>query len=90
LGIHIFHNNISSHLKVYPNPVQEKLTVKLDNAVQKGFSIQLFDLYGKKLLQQTTRQQTLSIDVTQLVPGIYFLKVTSENQSLTRKINVLH
>lgn len=54
--------------KIFPNPVQDKLYLE---ELSKPVNIQLFDLNGRLLLETKTQY---SIDVSELVSGLYILQ----------------
>ena len=63
---------------VYPNPVKDRLTVKAEN-------LQLVEVYN--LVGQLVTTSTSSvIDLGGLNEGIYFVRVTSEGKTVTKRI----
>jgi hypothetical protein len=48
-------------------------------------SINIFDILGKKVFSQNTFT-TNSLNVSQLKSGVYFVKITAQNNSITKKI----
>ncbi len=66
-------------LKVFPNPVKEKLFL---SGLPANAQCSLYDLHGKQLLQ--TQEQ--EIDLTNLPRGIYLLQVKSDKKTAVRKI----
>jgi hypothetical protein len=77
-------------LQVYPNPVSQELKVSSQNSkVEAG---KIFDVLGKEVLSQepTTNNQQLTIDVSNLPNGIYFLTSIFEDKTVTKKIIVNH
>ena len=72
------------HIKVYPNPVQNQLTVSLgdDNA-----QLELMNQLGEKVYAaKLTGGQPANIDMASLGSGIYVLKIISGNNIYTHKI----
>lgn len=70
-------NDLSPIISIYPNPVQETLHINLNS---NQFAIAtIFDLQGKKLLQNTLENSTSTIDVKTLAPGLYFIVVKNGN-----------
>lgn len=67
------------HLKLYPNPVSHLLNILADPIPDK---IELTDTKGILILKSSD----LSVDMSAVHPGIYFLKVYFNNQILVRKI----
>jgi len=78
---------INLSVSAYPNPTTDYLTLIINDNVQtrhalSQLSYQLYDMNGK-LLQSTkiTGKQT-SIDMSNLVPATYFVKVVVQTQGL--------
>ncbi|WP_431243219.1 T9SS type A sorting domain-containing protein [Flavobacterium sp. P21] len=70
-------------LSLYPNPVTNgKVYISTKNDLEK--EIIIFDLLGKKVLQTHLTSRELS--VSDLVPGVYIIKISEENASATRKL----
>ena len=73
--------------KLYPNPAQNNFTVDLiDNTKQQ---LQIFDLTGKQILQQTITSKT-TVDVSSLDNGVYFVLLKNQTGISTQKIVVQH
>lgn len=68
-----------------PNPTNGQLNIEFHKTTP-NISIEVIDALGKKLIQQKFKvlDQT-TIDVSVLSSGIYFLKLTSEGISFTKK-----
>lgn len=70
-------------LSLYPNPVLNgKVYISTKNDLEK--EIIIFDLLGKKVLQTHLTSRELS--VSDLVPGVYIIKINEENATATRKL----
>jgi hypothetical protein len=69
---------VNVSFNVYPNPVNDKLYIETEATIE---SVTIYTVTGAMVGQQTTvnGQQTLSIDVTNLNSGVYFMKVVTEN-----------
>ena len=68
----------SSAITVYPNPVQEILTIKTLSAQAIGV---IYDLQGRLIYENILIQDTTTIDVSALKSGIYFLQLTDQNNN---------
>jgi PKD repeat protein len=69
-----------------PNPVNDQLTISNFQLIS---NIEIYNAVGEKLFfqQQTTNDKQQTVDVSQLPPGIYYVKVVDEkNNLMTRKI----
>jgi len=73
-------------VKVYPNPASTLLKIELQSNSEVTFN--LHDMYGRSILEQQYLKNDISIDVTNLKPGIYLLHVNSVNsqETLVKKI----
>jgi hypothetical protein len=70
-------------LSLYPNPVTNgKVYISSRNDLEK--EIVVFDLLGKKVLQAHLTSKELN--VADLTPGVYIIKITEENTTATRKL----
>ena len=72
-----------NELYFYPNPAREKVCIKTLNNVNK---VQLFDYTGQVVLEQTPNGNQFELDISGCKSGIYFIKVFSHNNLITRKL----
>jgi hypothetical protein len=77
-------NKVATY-SIHPNPAKNELFITAQNTTQ-NLKIKIFNIEGKLLSTQTLEiaNQT-SIDVSQLVSGIYFLNIEDENGNTTTK-----
>jgi hypothetical protein len=72
-------------LSLYPNPVTTgKVYVTSKNDLEK--EIIIFDVLGKKVLQ--TKIDTRELNVSNLLPGVYIIKIIEEEATSSRKLIV--
>ncbi|WP_347374081.1 GEVED domain-containing protein [Aequorivita sp. Q41] len=72
--------------KVYPNPVNALLNISAAKAIN---TIQVFDLAGKKVFSESPRSRTSQINVSGLEPGVYLMKLISDDSvSLVKVIKM--
>jgi Carboxylesterase family/Secretion system C-terminal sorting domain len=77
LGLHnVEGNNLIR--AIYPNPSFSKVTLAFVDGT-KEHSIQLVNLSGKRILSETCDAGSFTFEKGNLEPGLYFLKVISEN-----------
>ena len=70
-------------LNLYPNPVTNgKVYITSKNDLDK--EIIIFDVLGKKVLQ--TILSSKELNVSNLSPGVYIIKITEENATTSRKL----
>ena len=74
-------------LKVYPNSSNDRITIEYDHT--DDLVIEITDLLGKKFFSaKYIDQGSISIDVKNYKPGIYFYYIESKNESYKGKFIV--
>jgi hypothetical protein len=72
-------------LSLYPNPVTTgKVYITSKNDLEK--EIIIFDVLGKKVLQ--TKINSKELNVSNLLPGVYIIKIIEEEATSSRKLIV--
>jgi hypothetical protein len=75
----------SSDCRIYPNPVNNKLTIELqDNCIHNN-EIRLFDNVGRLILNEKFQGFKHTLDLGNLFPGTYLVKVTVNNEEIINK-----
>jgi hypothetical protein len=74
-------NEIQISLSVFPNPVQENLTLQITGSNQE-LSYELIDVNGKIHLTRKNLIDNTNIDLSTYSKGIYFLKVRSKSNTI--------
>ena len=72
---------LNNNIRIYPNPTSVKLIV--DNVDQTITEIDIIDISGK--LIKTMKQNTNTISVADLSNGVYFIKLISDEGTVTKK-----
>lgn len=71
-------------LKIYPNPVSNELSIELEGNFR-SIQLSIYDLSGRLLLSETNSTNKVSIDVSRLMSGLYFLQAQADGISIIRK-----
>lgn len=77
--------DIMLECKAYPNPTTDYLTLKVDASTTlsiQSLSYQLFDISGKLLKSKKITSNETEIEMINLVPATYFLKVITNQQKV--------
>ncbi len=69
--------------QVYPNPFSESITIEIDNV--EPLKITLHDSNGR-IVYFNQVQQKIVVDLSKLQSGIYFIRVYSQKEVLTKRI----
>jgi len=78
---------LPENLIIYPNPAQDVLNIQFED---KNFGAVLFiyDIHGKTVICKKIQQETLKINIGNLIPGVYILRLNFNQSFLTKKLIV--
>jgi hypothetical protein len=81
-----------ANINVFPNPASDNITIKVDLLTPQKVVVDLVDVLGRKISQTTNGSKASSyqfnMSVKELSQGMYFLTVTTENESKSVKVIV--
>ncbi len=72
------HENTADVIALYPNPVKDRLTIKVENFQ----SAEVFNVVGQQVLISTEAV----VDMSGLQQGIYFIRVAADGKSVVKRI----
>ena len=81
LGLKSGAPNSSRYTQLFPNPVSDILRVKA--AGDGPMQISLLDVYGRTLSTWDVNNELWETDMSALIPGVYWLLVSSEKEGWT-------
>ena len=67
---------------IYPNPVNDKLTIEAQEAIG---NLEIYNLMGTLVYSQTNCSDKVEINTSGLQSGIYFIRLTTDKVSETRR-----
>ena len=84
-------NNIGSTPKIYPNPFTNNITIELDIEKSGMLTIDVYDITGRVIDQVISKEVNIGKFSTNytfsgIKSGIYFLKISQNNNSIITKI----
>jgi alpha-tubulin suppressor-like RCC1 family protein len=68
---------------IYPNPSDGVFTVSSNKTIK---TISIYDSYGRLVKQNTVNELTTKLSITEMVSGIYFVQVETENSVSSQKV----
>lgn len=78
------------NIRVFPNPTQGSFKVAMAGQSPGHYDFQITDLSGKEVERSRrtlqAQQRTFTFDLKALPTGVYFLKISGERETVTRKI----
>ena len=74
---------MTTSLSVYPNPVSDRLYIETETEVEE---VIVYDIFGRRQVTETpSRQGNVTVDVSSLSNGVYFVKVVTENGEIVKR-----
>ena len=73
---------INLSVLAYPNPTTDFLTLRIEEFEISNLSYQLYDMNGRLLQREKITGNQTSIDMNNLVPAIYYVKVFQGNKGI--------
>ena len=80
---------ISLKYMVYPNPTTDNLILKVKNAESLNLSFQLYDINGRLLKSNKITGDKTNINVNDLIPSEYFLKVIDQKDKEIKTFKII-
>jgi len=81
----ITENDLQAHISVFPNPASNFVTIRSN--LQTAFDIEVYNSIGQLLYsEQDINIDNLQLDVISYDTGLFFIKVTSQNNQLMYKL----
>ncbi|WPO92143.1 S8 family serine peptidase [Chryseobacterium sp. HR92] len=79
--------SVNNDINVYPIPAKDILFIKTDKEFKKGI-IKILDLNQRQILQTNVMSSNnpISVDISSLVKGVYFIDITLDNSHYNKKI----
>jgi len=78
-------NNVINNISIFPNPAKDLINIVSDVVINK---IELINMSGQTVNTSIENLKKVSFDVNHLVPGIYFIKIYTDNNILVEKITI--
>jgi len=72
----------TGRVSIYPNPVKDQLNVDIDLDVERQVRIEMYSIVNALVYREDVKQAMVSqrqIDVQDLPPGTYYLRITTDN-----------
>jgi hypothetical protein len=82
-GVHwlsIAEMNNENYILIFPNPANEEITVAINDPHNNGI-LSVYDMKGRKIIEQKCKDDNITIDISQLSSGIYFFGYISDDKN---------
>ncbi|MBL7914795.1 MAG: T9SS type A sorting domain-containing protein [Bacteroidia bacterium] len=73
------------NISIFPNPTNNKITIRLTETAEKVSSVNIFNIYGQEVKSiRIAPAHTAVIDISDLAQGVYFIKLNNSNQLISK------
>lgn len=76
--------NAQNEFEISPNPATSKLNIKLAQTLENA-NVTVYNVLGKKVYAKTLSAMTSSIDVSKWNTGVYLVRISADNQTITKR-----
>jgi PKD repeat protein len=88
--INVAEQSDETFIATYPVPANEFITIQIGDTGKSTGQIDLIDLNGKIIATQLTTGSRVTIPTAQHASGMYFIRVTTGDQVINKKILIAH
>ncbi len=72
----------TSNVRLYPNPTSTSLTIEAKDAIE---NIAIYNVLGQEVISKNPMSNTMTLDVSNLQNGLYFVNTTIDGKTATTK-----
>lgn len=87
LGVNGIYDVENGTLTLFPNPASDKVNVTV-GGFEGEVEVEIVDMNGRRVAGYTTKDSELTINVSDLAQGAYFVRVTGDTHTAVRKLIV--
>ena len=73
-------------LKIYPNPSSNVVNIELSMDITEPYLVTLFDMKGRKVMENQSQLKSLQLPVSEFKSGIYLLKINNSSLNITQTL----
>jgi hypothetical protein len=86
-GVGINGVEFDGSLSLYPNPASTTVTLSVSEQMV-GSTVSIVDINGRVVMSEVLNNQTLTVDLSNMSQGAYFVRITGEQNTVVRKLIV--
>ncbi len=82
----------STDFDLFPNPTDGKVNLVIGETLQGKAVVEVYNLLGERMMAKSIgrlqKGETINLDLSHLVSGLYIIKLSTESGSCTKKVSV--
>jgi hypothetical protein len=75
-------------ITLYPNPVHDKINLRLPGTTMTTMEIRILDFQGRRIRSFLTGKHEITLDLNNILPGAYLVEITGRDRNLYRKVMI--
>ncbi|MFQ3579070.1 MAG: MBG domain-containing protein, partial [Bacteroidales bacterium] len=75
------HSVVNNNLNIYPNPAKDFVNI---DASEYEFNYRIIDIHGKIIISGSSQSEKCRIDLSELVPGIYYIIIDNQKFKIVK------
>ena len=79
---------IGSAIRTYPNPANDYVILKIQDDIERGYSLSIYDIKGELKKEKKVIQNETKISMEELLPSVYFIKVY-RNKEIVKTFKII-
>ncbi len=84
-GVGMEEFNVRVNFDIYPNPTSYQITIDLKIQSVTKHNIEIYSVLGQRMNSMETNKSKITLDISSLTKGIYFIVITDSNNKRMRK-----
>ncbi len=76
---------VTNQIQLFPNPANDVLFIQSPLEI---YYLELLNIQGSILFSENVRSKDFKLDISNLKPGVYFLKLETDRELILRKVMV--
>lgn len=84
--------NDADDIRIYPNPVSDKLVINIQTGISESLQMVVFDLVGRNVLSSRVDHDggsLLTLDTSPITEGTYILQIQTSRRTLAKRFTVV-
>lgn len=88
LAVGVNENILANEFSIYPNPTLGQISIKASGNIisNTGIKINILNALGQTILSQTSKEDDITLDISQFKNGMYYLLIHQNEKIISKKI----
>lgn len=79
----------SAKLQIFPNPATDRLSIDIPAKYIANYEITIYNIFGEQITNFNTSKSPIEFDISDLSPGLHFIKIKADRKLFTSKFIII-